>query len=199
MIGRRSVIPVFALALVFAAAVRADMVPVKPVGPEHPQAPRMDDRTCSQPASSPKAYAFLASSVDLGSVPLGLLPDGEMDAAQTCEAQPIQPLTEEQGSLSLCLCGLISVGVFRFALSIRKLSLGLIPDWYHDGGPFQIGHSLAIGPDLHFASGYCFVQPDCTAEDCPPQYYQGTTVSLWRKSLFTSTTLASRGPPSLIK
>ena len=197
MIDRRSIIPVFALALVAAAAVRADMVPGCRSDAECRQASRIGDQICPLPANSPKPHAFLAGSVGLSPLPIGFLPEAETDAAQTCAAQPVQPLTEGQGSLSLCLYGLISVGVFRSALSIRKLSLGPIPDWYHEGGPFQIGHRLAIGPDLHFAPVYCFIQPDCTAEDCLPQYHQGTIASLWRKSQFTPAGLASRGPPEL--
>jgi hypothetical protein len=121
-----------------------------------------------------------------------------MDAGQTCETQPVPPLTEGQGSLSLCLYGLISFGVFRSASSIRKLSFGQIPDWYHTGGPSQIGHSFAISPDcLCSAPVCCFIQPECGAEDCQPQYDRGTIASLLRKSQFTPTALASRGPPNL--
>lgn len=196
MIERRSIIPVFALALVLAAAVRADMVPVCRSDTECRQTVRIGDRTCLPPANSPEAYASLTGSVDLGSLPIGFLPDGEMDAGQTCETRPVPPLTEGQGSLSLCLYGLISFSVFRSASSIRKLSFGQIPDWYHTGGPSQIGHSFAISPDcLRSAPACCFIQPECGAEDCQPQYCQGTIASLWRKSQFTPTALASRGPP----
>jgi hypothetical protein len=198
MIERRSIIPVFALALVFAATVRADMAPVCRSDAECRQAPCIGDRTCPQPANSPEACASLTGSVDLGLLPIGFLPDGEMDAGQTCEAQPVPLLTEGQGSLSLCLYGLISFGVFCSASSIRKLSFGQIPDWYHTGGPSQIGHSYAITPDCLCATPvYCFIQPDGTARDCQPQYFGGMITSLWRKSQFTPTTLASRGPPSL--
>jgi hypothetical protein len=197
MIERRSIVPVLVMAFVAATVVHADMAPVCRPGAGCRQAPRAGDRTCPQPANSPKPHAVFTGSVDSSSLPLGFLPGVEMDGGQTCEEQPVQPLTEGTGSFSLYLCGLISVGVFRSALSIRKLSLGPIPDWYHDGGPFQIGHRLAAGPDLHFTPVYCFVQPDCGAEDCQLQYYQGTIASLWRKSQFLPTALASRGPPSL--
>jgi hypothetical protein len=125
------------------------------------------------------------------------VPRAEADAGPTGQAQHLHLLVEGQSSLDLFLYALMGLGLCRSAPWVKKFSFDLIPDWYHSSGPFQIGHSLAVGPDLCFAPVYCFVQPDCRAQDCPPQYYRGTIVSLWRKSQFTPTILASRGPPSL--
>ena len=126
----------------------------------------------------------------------GLLPEAYPDVGQTCQTQSLQILTDGQGSLSLCAYALIGLGLFRCAPLVRKLSFGFVPDWYHNGGPYQIGHSLAVSPDcLCPAPVLCFIQPDCRVKDLSPQYYTGTIASLLRKSQFTSSVLAARGPP----
>lgn len=193
----RRIIPVLALALAFAGTVRADMMRTRLSDAECPSALCGGEPANPRPVNSSKPDVLSAASVELDCLPISFPPDVRTDAGRNCEQPPVPPLTEGHGSLSLYLCGLISVGAFRSISSIRKLSLGALPDWYHDGGPFQIGHSLAIGPDLHLTPVYCFVQPDCTPRNCLPQYHRGTIVSLWRKSQFTPTVLSSRGPPEL--
>jgi len=133
---------------------------------------------------------------DLAKLSVEFLPQTRADIAPTSETQPLLILTDGAGSFSLCLYALIGLGLCKSAPFVKKLSFGCIPEWYHDGGPFQIGHSHAIGPEsLCSAQVCCFVQPDCTAEDISPEYYKGTIASLLRKSLFTPNVLASRGPP----
>jgi hypothetical protein len=133
---------------------------------------------------------------DFAQLSIEFLPQARADTAPASETQPLLILTDGAGSFSLCLYALIGLGLCKSAPFVKKLSFGCIPEWYHDGGPFQIGHSHAIGPEsLCSAQVCCFVQPDCTAEDISPEYYKGTIASLLRKSLFTPNVLASRGPP----
>jgi hypothetical protein len=97
----------------------------------------------------------------------------------------------------LCLSAIIGLGLCTSAHCVKRLSFGFIPEWYHNGGPFQIGHSFAVNPDsVNPVPAYCFVQPVPGAEDFIPQYHLGTIVSLWRKSQFTADVLAGRGPPA---
>ena len=77
--------------------------------------------------------------------------------------------SDGQNSLGLCLCALLGLGVCRSAPWVKKLSLTVIPEWYHDGGPRQIGHSLAVTPDCLCSSSACFVQPQSPAEDTAPK------------------------------
>ena len=103
---------------------------------------------------------------------------------------------DEQDSLGLCLFALLGLGLCKSAPYVKKFSFGTVPEWYHSGGPSQIGHCFAISPDcLSCAPVVCFIQPDCEGKDVTPQYFSGAIAALLRKSQFAPTTLASRGPP----
>jgi len=123
------------------------------------------------------------------------LPQARADMAPASETQPLLILTDGAGSFSLCLYALLGLGLCGSGQWLKKMSLGCIPEWYHDGGPYQIGHSHAIGPESICYESACFIQPEYIAENISPQYYKGTIASLLRKSLFTPNVLASRGPP----
>ena len=76
----------------------------------------------------------------------------------------VRGLPPEPDSATLFLFGLGSLGAWQLTRSARKFHLGAIPDWYHAGGPAQVGHAKPIdldAPALHLC---CFEQP--TAE--PP-------------------------------
>jgi len=138
------------------------------------------------------------SVADLGVWPVHFLPEKNSDAKQASESQHPQALTEGTSSLSLCLSALMGLGLCGSVHWVKRLHFGFIPEWYHDGGPFQIGHSHAAMPNSFCpAPVCCFIQPVCTVDDPPPQYRLGTIISLWRKSQFTPNILASRGPPNM--
>jgi len=198
MVGRRKIILVLIGTLSLCAAVHADMVPLSPVAAGYQQLLQARTPTDPRLTSSFSPFVGFAGIADLGSLPVGFLPQPNAEAGQTSETKPAQILTDRQNSLSLCLYTLLGLGLCRSAPLVKKLHFDCIPDWYHTGGPFQIRHSLAMSPDcLCSAPVYCFIQPDGTAEDCLPQYYRGTIASLLRKSRFIPTALASRGPPCL--
>ncbi len=137
-----------------------------------------------------------AANLDLWSVEF--LPEANGDVSQTSEVQHPQILTNGPGSFNLCLSALIGLGLCSSAHFVKRLSFGFIPEWYHNGGPFQIGHSYAVMPEsLCPAPVYCFIQPVCTVEDSLPQYRLRSVVSIWRKSQLTPTVIASRGPPCM--
>jgi hypothetical protein len=135
---------------------------------------------------------------DWGSLPVGFPAQLNPEAGQAGATKPAQILTDRQNSLTLCLYALLGLGLCRSAPLVRKFHFSCIPDWYHSGGPSQIGHSFAISPDcLTSTPVVCFVQPAGETEDVAPQYLSGAIAALLRKSQFTPTTLASRGPPSM--
>lgn len=183
---------------VMAATVRADMMPVSGSDAGYLQASLVGGRT-SLPQASPARPPFGCSGAfALGLGSLDFLLKANADVTQTGETRNLQVLARSPGSLSLCLYALLGLGLCRSAPFVKKLSLGCLPDWYHTGGPFQIGHSHALSPDcLCPAPVYCFVQPDGRVEDPISQYRQEIVISLWRKSQFTPSVLASRGPPCL--
>jgi hypothetical protein len=134
------------------------------------------------------------SDLDIGFVRIPIEPG--VDICQTPELPHTIDLTIRPSSCRLCLYALMSLGLFSTPHWIRRLPFSLIPEWYHNGGPFQIGQSFAVPADsLCPVPAYCFIQPVSAAERLIPQYRLRTIVSLWRQSQFTPETIASRGPP----
>jgi hypothetical protein len=122
--------------------------------------------------------------------------ESDGDVGQIHGTQPPEILADRQNSFDLCLYALIGLGLCRSAPWVKKLSFCQIPDWYHHAGPYQIGHSSAIGPDCLSSVAVCFVQPHSVVfEEPSPQCRGGALISLWRKAQSTPTALASRGPP----
>ncbi len=197
MIDCRKLIAVVIGGLVVTAAAYAGMVPVSRLDAGRRQLPHVCGQTdlrytnLSSPSNFPSVGHLDSWSVEF-------LPEASTDVSQTSEIQHPLSLTNGQGSLNLCLSALIGLGLCSSAHWVKRLSFGFVPEWYHDGGPFQIGHSFAVTPEsLCPVPVCCFIQPVCTVEDSLPQYRLGTVVSLWRKSQFTPTVLAPRGPPNM--
>ncbi len=195
MIDSRKLITAVIGGLVVTAAAYADMVPVSRLDAGRRQLPHVCGQADLQYTnlSSPSNYPSVGH-LDLWSVEF--LPEANADVSQTSEIQHLQSLTDGPGSLNLCLSALIGLGLCSSAHCVKRLSFGFVPEWYHNGGPFQIGHSYAVTPEsLCPVPAFCFIQPVCTVEDSLPQYRLGTVTSLWRKSQFTPTILVPRGPP----
>ncbi len=200
MVGVMKSITTAMVALAVASVVHADMMPISP--PEG--GARWTQCACvqtalGQPSDSQGSTTF-RSTIGWDLLPVGFSPDVNRLAGDVAPEKPAQILMDRQDSLTLCLYALLGLGLCRSAPLIKKFHLGCIPDWYHSGGPSQIGHSFVLSPDCHItALAFCFIQPEPTAatQDLLPQRRRGIVVSLWRQSQFTLSVLASRGPPSL--
>jgi len=74
-------------------------------------------------------------------------------------SQQIRSLPPAPGSASLFLSAVIMVGGWHLARSSKDLHLGAMPEWYHTGGPNQIGSATPL--DLQFApvAACCFERP----------------------------------------
>ena len=197
MVDRRKILSVLVGVLALTAAVNADMVPVSQLDAEPRQSPRVCGWTDLQHANLSSRFNYTGlADLDLWSVEF--LPEAVANVAQTGHLQNLQSLTNGPSSLNLCLSALIGLGLCSSAHYVKRLSLGCVPEWFHDGGPFQVGHSLAVSPEtLCPAPACCFVQPVWAVEDSLARYRLGTVTSLWRKSHFTQAVIASRGPPSM--
>ena len=196
MISWRRPISGIIITLLFSGVIRADMVPASKLIDRH-QPSRFCGRTevqhtnLSSPYDSPivfdfnfGTFQFLPTKVNADARPFGRVPDTLID------------MTHGPGSVSLCLYALMGLGLFSTPHWLKRLHPGHLPEWYHDGGPFQIGHSFAISPEILYPVPVdCFVQPDHPAEDSLLRYRQRTVVSCWRTSQFTPETIAARGPP----
>ena len=184
--------------LALGTAVHADMMPVSGLDAGHVQAACGRVQTALQDGSSSGLCPGWPVTGGLDSLALGSSLHVDVDAGQAGVTPPVQILHDEQSSLNLCLYALMGFGLCRSAPWVKKLHFGSIPQWYHDGGPCQIGHSHAISPDcLSHAPACCFVQPDCTVDCHIPRYHFATVVARWRNSQFTPAVLASRAPPSM--
>ncbi len=197
MINRRKLLITVGFGLLVTTGVYADMTPVSQSDAKRVQSSNafrlaeLQYTNLSRPYNPPNV-----TELDLWSVEF--LPEAKADVSQTAEIQHLQSLTNGPGSFNLCLSALLGLGLCSSAHWVKKLSFGFVPEWYHNGGPFQIGHSYAVTPEsLCPVPACCFIQPVFTVEDSLPQYRLGTVTSLWRKSQFTPCVLASRGPPNM--
>jgi len=192
-INRRSIGGFFGV-LVFAAIVHADMIPVFQEFTVCRQSQVCYALTDHQCENSPSTYNYTYIT-DPGLWSVGLLSEIDAETGQNSEVQ-LHSLTDGSNGLEFCLSALISLGLCCSAHRVKKLPLGFIPEWYHEGRPFQIGHRHALIPGtLCPAKACCFIQTPCTEDNHLPQYYLKTIVSLWRKSQFTPAVTLSRGPP----
>ncbi len=199
MINRRKLLITVGLGLLVTTAVYADMTPVSRLNAGRRHSPLVCSRADLQYMnfSSPSNYPSIAD-LDIWSVEF--LPEANTDVSQTSEIQHPQSLTNGPGSLNLCLSALIGLGLCSSVHFVKRLSFVFVPEWYHNGGPFQIGHSYAVTPEsICPAPAYCFIQPVWAVERLIPQYRLRVVVSFWRKSQFTSDVIASRGPPPALQ
>ncbi len=196
MIATKQIITVTFVALAVTATACANMAAVSPSATAPVASPALD-RTDLQQTHVLDLSVDWPSAADLDSLPAACLPEAKTEPGDASQAKAPQVLADHQSSLTLCLYVLMGVGLCKTVPSVRKISLGCIPDWYHSGGPVQVGHSHAVEPDLRPVPALCFVQPQGTMDDLIPEFHRGTLTSLVRASLFTPGLLASRGPPSL--
>lgn len=197
MENRRRVISAFFGLLVFTATVHADMISISRQNTECLQSPRSISRVNIQHdnISNTDNNIYVA---DLDEWSVESLGEANINIGQNSEKQHLEGLTDGQNSLRICLSALISFGLCCSTHCLKRLSLGFVPEWYHEGGPFQIGHSYAVMPDtLCLAQAFCFIQPEYKEDNPFTQYFLKTIASLWRKSQFTPVVLASRGPPDM--
>jgi hypothetical protein len=195
MFNSRRIIPAVIVGLIVTATANADMVPVLKQGTERTHSVSAYDQTEIHYSNLSNPSNFFNAS-DLDPRIVKLLPQTNTDVEQTSEVQHLQSFTNGPGSFNLCLSALIGFGLCGTAHFVKKLSFSFFPEWYHNGGPFQIGHSYALSPDsLCPVQVYCFIQPVYIAEDSIIEHRWRTVVSLWRKSQCTPAISASRAPP----
>ncbi len=133
-----------------------------------------------------------------GFEPLHLFPEPRynLDERASVPVHPVQIAADSgQSSLSLCLSALVSLGLCTSMHSMKRLSFGFALQWYHTGGPFQVGHSIAVSLDTDCPVDVsCFVQPVHQDENTVPGHRSITVVSVC-KSQLKRDVIASRGPP----
>jgi len=197
VVERRKILTVLVGALALCAGVRADLVPLFPLEASYGPCRSLCAAPDLGPENEPVPFADWAAIAGLAPLPVAFPLESNGEPGETREVQVARIQTDEQNSLSLCLYALLGFGLCRSAPWVKKLSFGVIPDWYHNGGPFQIGHSFAVEPDCLGHPVICFVQPQGAAEALAAQYHRGTIWPLLRRSQFILTVLGGRGPPRM--
>ena len=196
MIGWRRLIPSVVGVLLFGGVVRADIVPALWWNAEQHASPYISEWVEGFYTNLSSLYESpIVADVDFGTIQF--LPPADVDnAVETSKTPHTIDFTGGPGSCSLCLYALLGLGLFSAPRWVRSLSFHHLPEWYHEGGPFQIGHSHAATPDSLCTLQVCYFAPaDSPEEDSLPEYRLGIILALWRKSQFTPNVLASRGPP----
>ncbi len=69
--------------------------------------------------------------------------------AQRPTAKPVRELPAGPGGATLFLLGAGCIGAVKLGRSARGLHLLSLPEWYHTGGPIQIGGAAAFDFDYH--------------------------------------------------
>ncbi len=198
MVNGRSVLLAFLLGLVLSGVACADMMPVSlsDTGPARVQhestSAGFDQAGISNIASGVNCIIHLGLGID------GSLAGVMSDTEHSTESQDIQCLPGGVGSLPLCLYGLLSLGLCQCRPWIKSVSITILPEWYHDGGPQQIGHSYAFetGPNP-LSTILCLLQPPPNADYGQLPYFCGTVAFQWRVSQFARDAIAPRGPPCM--
>ena len=72
------------------------------------------------------------------------------------EAGEIREMPHVPGSAQLFLSALLSMGAWQVVRSVKNVRLGQVPEWFHPGGPDQIGHAVAYDFDLHTLPLCCY-------------------------------------------
>jgi hypothetical protein len=185
---------VVAILMAFAVmdGVYADMMPTSSLG----AAFRPSRCVCDRTGPSTRLDGPAITDLDVSSASYPDKIRFHLESANETQESP-HILASDQGSLDLCLYALLGLGMCRSGRWVRKSGLGHIPEWYHSDGPYQIGPSQAVGPDLlRLRPSLCLAQPDCTSGAALPQPGSVRIASLDRSTQCTPTTLPCRGPPA---
>ena len=188
---------VSAMTLVAAETVYADLMPISPRDSGRQRVSVVGSRADSEGSRSWDPFTSGLDSIDLRSQAVfsvdQTVGSGE---GRSIPAERLD-LTETSGSLGFCLYALLGLGLCQSGHWLRNCSLDVVPEWYHSGGPFQIGYSLAISPDTLCSTPVCcFVQPEAGGQGPLAPSRPIAIVSPWPRSQFTPVVLAARGPPS---
>ncbi|MFQ5494004.1 MAG: hypothetical protein ACE5EX_01355 [Phycisphaerae bacterium] len=200
--NRSRSILVVALALSSVHSARASLTDVAADASAKRSSPPAAFRLADDSPDDGMAVGVHVADAGLGSNVLDLL------LADSLVAEDGNPLTPGDGvnhrqvldlpappsSTSLFLSAMVSVGAWHLVRWRRDSRLGAVPDWYHTGGPVQIGHATPFDLDFNHLVW------------CPldtPVSPQGVTLSGFGWSEPSRVTLqpplaaaGSRGPPA---
>lgn len=88
----------------------------------------------------------------------GILPP-PLQFAPASQTRIVEVIPPAPDSASLVLWALGSAAVWQLGRSTCKFGLHVAPDWYHTGGPAQVGHATPFDLDTHALPICRFEQP----------------------------------------
>ena len=155
MRGRTFIAAVVAI-LAGSAVACADMA--GPADLPRPSCGGRQQDQAAQPApasriAGPEALLPPAAQTAAGALPLCVpeAPEAGVPAARALEGGP--------GSASLFFVALGALGAWQVGRSLRKVHYGLAPDWYHTGGPAQVGRASPIDLSAPAAAAPAYSNP----------------------------------------
>lgn len=182
------------ITLVAAGVVRGDFMPL---AADHPAAlpSRISD---VEPLVDRCAFADSGFS-NLDVLPVRAFADTQTGIEHGEEAPSPLVLGSEDGSVNLCFYGLLSLGLFRMAVSAKLLSLSVVCACCHNGSLYHTDYSLTLSRDCPVrAPAYCYAPIDGRGENAIPRFRQNTILALLRQSQCAPTAQSLRGPPYLV-
>jgi hypothetical protein len=121
-----------------------------------------------------------------------------IDVSEPPESLPVIILREKEGSFTLCLYAMMSLGLIDSVPWTRKWMFRAMPRWYRNGCPGVYRPCLAISVMMrHPEPTAHWDRPPDPPQDQPTQDRYETTLPLWRPSQCTPAVVAPRGPPDL--
>jgi hypothetical protein len=119
-----------------------------------------------------------------------------IDVSEPPESRPVIILREKEGSFTLCLYAMMSLGLIDSVPWTRKWMFRAMPRWYRNGCPGVYRPCLAISVMMrHPEPTAHWDRPPDPVQDTQARHRPETTVLLWQESQFTLPVLAARGPP----
>lgn len=120
------------------------------------------------------------------------------DQQGATSTRKVDNLPAPPSSLAVALSSLLTLGGWRLVRQARHVHLVCLPEWYHAGGPGQVGHAtlLDLSKSLNVLP-ICWYQPDTAGVGSQPMvhYSRPERCARWVSSYFIPTS-APRAPPS---
>jgi hypothetical protein len=165
MMGARRALLIWVTVVVCAFGSRADVVP-SPSETAPPPAHSIF-LSGSLQANLPAEFGRQFNEVNWlleGVAPNSALPAPSRVAPPAFREQSDTPVLREvppvQNSAALALCALVTLGAYEGGRSLRRLyAAGAVPEWYHTGGPQQIGHATPFDLETPALPACVFEQP----------------------------------------
>jgi len=134
--------------------------------------------------------------VDPFAAPLGAGSIVGDERESTAATRVIRELPGLPSSTELFLSAMLGMGAWQLVRTTKHLHLASVPEWYHHGGPVQIGH--AVPCDLQFAPAVLcvFDRPAVGVTLCPERTW-ADYVPIKSDQPFLRSSVALRGPPLL--